>query len=184
MRETRRQLGRQAVEVAEVARAGGAVLPAEGADEEGGELRPLHVVVGAEGGRGGGVALDDAGAHERGDGGAGGVVGEHVDELPVAGGDARHARARRGRPGSWTSPAWLATMVQAPGPTSVMVDPLAAEAVQTAAGPAVKVTGRPEVAVALTVNGGSPCVAGDGCGKSMVCAAWATVRVPLPLLGA
>ena len=47
-------------------------------------------------------------------------------------------------------PGWLAVIVQVPALTSVIVDPLT---VQTGVVDEVSVTGSPEVAVGLTVNG-------------------------------
>jgi hypothetical protein len=51
------------------------------------------------------------------------------------------------------SPAWLAVIEQVPAVSSVTVDPAT---VHTAGVVDAKVTARPEVAVAVTVNGGPP----------------------------
>jgi hypothetical protein len=73
-------------------------------------------------------------------------------------------------------PAWLATTVQVPAETSVIVAPFA---VHTAAVDVVKVTANLEVAVALTVTGDWARVFLPTAAKVIVCAAWDTVKLLL-----
>ena len=49
------------------------------------------------------------------------------------------------------SPGWVAVMVQVPVLMAVTVEPLVPETVHTSVEPEVKVTGRPEDAVAVSV---------------------------------
>jgi hypothetical protein len=67
-------------------------------------------------------------------------------------------------------PPWLATTVHVPAASKVMVDPLVPPAVHTVGVVVVKVTARPEVAVALRVNGDWTNVALAGLAKVIVCA--------------
>ena len=69
-------------------------------------------------------------------------------------------------------PAWLATMVQVPAATSVSVVPLT---VQVLGVVELKVTARPELALAASGGGGVPRVWLPGEAKVMVCDAFATV---------
>ena len=72
-------------------------------------------------------------------------------------------------------------MVQMPEPIKVAAEP---ETVQTLAVVAVKLTARPELAVAKSVSG-APTVCGPGVAKVMVCVACATVtweEAPVALL--
>ena len=63
-------------------------------------------------------------------------------------------------------PAWLASIVQVPVATSVTVVP---ETVQTEAVAEEKLTGSPEVAVAVSAGTAVPMVCVPGLGKVMVC---------------
>jgi hypothetical protein len=67
--------------------------------------------------------------------------------------------------------------VQVPRARNVMVAPLVPPAVQTDGVVVVKVTGSPELAVALTVNGGSPSVLLGSAPKVMV---WSALGVAAP----
>ena len=71
-------------------------------------------------------------------------------------------------------PGWLAVTVQVPRATNASVVPLM---VQTAAALDAKVTGRPELAVAISAAGGVPIVWLPGDRKVMACAAAATVKL-------
>ena len=71
-------------------------------------------------------------------------------------------------------PAWLASIVQVPGATIVTVLPVS---VQAAVVVLLKATGRPELAVADTVNGGSPKALFASAAKVIVWLALPTVKL-------
>lgn len=71
-------------------------------------------------------------------------------------------------------PDWLAVTVQLPPPAMVRVEPAS---VQTLDGLAIKLTGRPELAVTERVMGDAPYVTGARAAKLMVWDALLTVRV-------
>ena len=71
-------------------------------------------------------------------------------------------------------PAWLAWMVHLPPATSVTVLP---ETMQTDGVVDAKLTGRPELAVALTVNGAAPYVTEARAGNVIVCEATVTTKI-------
>ena len=70
-------------------------------------------------------------------------------------------------------PAWFASIVQVPEPTMVTVVP---ETVHTLVVSELKTTARPELAVADTVNGGSPKLFPPSAGKVIVWSALETVN--------
>src|SRR6185503_5674780 len=72
------------------------------------------------------------------------------------------------------SPGWLALMVQVPAATRVTVVP---ETVQTEPVPELNATGRPELAVAETVKGGSPYTLAASAPKVIVWAVFAIVKL-------
>ena len=71
-------------------------------------------------------------------------------------------------------PGWLAVIEQEPPATIVTVLP---ETVQTEVVVEAKLTARPELAVALTVNGAAPYVTSLSAPNAMVCAAGFTVKL-------
>jgi len=67
---------------------------------------------------------------------------------------------------SWRLPAWLAVIVHVPVAMSVTTSP---KMVQTAGVRDVKVTSRPEAAVAIRGNGGAPRAMFDSAANAIVC---------------
>ena len=74
-------------------------------------------------------------------------------------------------------PAWLATTVHFPALSRVMVAPLAPPAVHTAGVVVVKVTTKPDEALALTVNGDCAIFLFASSPKVMFCEAMVTVKL-------
>ena len=71
-------------------------------------------------------------------------------------------------------PGWLAVIEQVPAVTIVTVEP---DTVQTALVFDAKVTGSPELAVAVSVNGATPSVTVVSGPKVIVCDPWLTVKL-------
>jgi NADPH-dependent 7-cyano-7-deazaguanine reductase QueF-like protein len=71
-------------------------------------------------------------------------------------------------------PTWVAWIVQVPTATNVTVDPDIVQIVEVCE---LKLTGRPEVAVALTANGAEPNALSDNAPKLIVCPACVTLKL-------
>ena len=74
-------------------------------------------------------------------------------------------------------PAWVAWIVQAPTETSVTVEPVVPDTVQTEVVCELKFTVKPELALALTVNGAAPKTWFESAPKAMVWVAGLTVKL-------